>query len=71
MNQTQMSAISQAGWNMGAYEAWLIKSGTPSELAANTCSKNCDGCSFLERKGRGFCRRNRQSASSPAGAAIS
>ena len=29
-----MSAINQAAWNTGAYEAWVIENGTPEELAA-------------------------------------
>ena len=29
-----MSAINQAAWNTGAYEAWVIENGTPQELAA-------------------------------------
>jgi ubiquinone/menaquinone biosynthesis C-methylase UbiE len=29
-----MSAINQAAWNTGAYEAWVIENGTPTELAA-------------------------------------
>jgi SAM-dependent methyltransferase len=29
-----MSAINQAAWNTGAYEAWVIENGTPAELAA-------------------------------------
>jgi SAM-dependent methyltransferase len=29
-----MSAINQAAWNTGAYEAWVIENGTPPELAA-------------------------------------
>ncbi len=33
MNQSKMSAINQAAWNTGAYEAWVIENGTPTELA--------------------------------------
>jgi 2-polyprenyl-3-methyl-5-hydroxy-6-metoxy-1,4-benzoquinol methylase len=34
VNQTEMSAINQAAWNTGAYEAWVIENGTPTEFAA-------------------------------------
>ncbi len=34
MNQSEMSAINQAAWNTGAYEAWVIENGTPAHLAA-------------------------------------
>ncbi len=34
MNQSEMSAINQAAWNTGAYEAWIVENGTPAELAA-------------------------------------
>lgn len=34
MNQSEMSAINQAAWNTGAYEAWLIESGSPETVAA-------------------------------------
>jgi SAM-dependent methyltransferase len=33
MNQSEMSAINQAAWNTGAYEAWLIESGPPEIVA--------------------------------------
>jgi SAM-dependent methyltransferase len=34
MNQSDMSAINQAAWNTGAYEAWVLKNGTPTELTS-------------------------------------
>jgi hypothetical protein len=34
MKQSEMSAINQTAWNTGAYEAWVIENGTPTELAA-------------------------------------
>jgi ubiquinone/menaquinone biosynthesis C-methylase UbiE len=33
MNQSEMSAINQAAWNTGAYEAWVVENGTPFDLA--------------------------------------
>jgi ubiquinone/menaquinone biosynthesis C-methylase UbiE len=33
MNQSEMSAINQAAWNTGAYEAWVVENCTPFDLA--------------------------------------
>ena len=33
MNQREISRVNQAGWNQGAYQAWVNRHGLPEEYA--------------------------------------